>query len=200
MNLTIKNFKKLLFISCPNIDKKKIISGISNQSASLVLLTSGKNEIFIVLTKRSNTLRLHPGQVSLPGGKPDLKDNDFGETARRETEEEIGISQKNMTHLGYLSSVLTNSNYLIIPSVSFCSINSDQILSKLKLSENEVEKVWLVPLKKIIDLKSYVKVNSRNSNTVYWKIKGTSPIIWGASALILKNFAIAIKNKNSNLN
>ena len=91
-----KNLEKKLLKFCPDIDKKKILDGNSLQSASLILLFEGKNGISFFLTKRSKNLKSHPGQISLPGGKAELFDKNFGETARRETEEEIGIPESKM--------------------------------------------------------------------------------------------------------
>ena len=187
-----KNLEKKLLKFCPDINKKKILDGNSLQSASLILLFEGKNGISFFLTKRSKNLKSHPGQISLPGGKAELFDKNFGETARRETEEEIGIPESKMKHLGYLPSVYTKTNYVIFPSVAILKLNYADIMSNLKICEQEVEKVWIEPIYKFIDLKSYDKVT--NQDKIYWKIESNKKIVWGATAMILNNLALIIKN------
>lgn len=50
-------------------------------AAVLVLLYEKAGELRVLLTTRSKSLRAHPGQVALPGGKVDATDSDVFETA-----------------------------------------------------------------------------------------------------------------------
>ena len=47
----------------------------------LVLLYEKAGELRVLLTTRDKSLRAHPGQVALPGGKVDTTDTDVFETA-----------------------------------------------------------------------------------------------------------------------
>lgn len=51
----------------------------------LVLLYEKADGLRVLLTTRAKTLRTHPGQTALPGGKMDETDNDIVETAVRKT-------------------------------------------------------------------------------------------------------------------
>ena len=55
-----------------------------------------KKDLEILLTKRSNSLKNHPGQIAFPGGKKDQIDSSPIETALRETQEEVGLKSKKM--------------------------------------------------------------------------------------------------------
>ena len=66
-----------------------------------VILFQQQNSINVLLTKRSETLRSHPGETAFPGGKQDPEDSQNSDLdpevvcALREMNEEIGLA-KNM--------------------------------------------------------------------------------------------------------
>lgn len=53
----------------------------SKLAAVLVLLYERAGDLRVLLTTRSKTLRSHPGQTALPGGKVDDTDDDVLSTA-----------------------------------------------------------------------------------------------------------------------
>ena len=50
-------------------------------AAVLVLLYEENGELRVLLTTRSKSLRTHPGQTALPGGRVDAEDDNFVVTA-----------------------------------------------------------------------------------------------------------------------
>ncbi len=58
-----------------------------------VIIFQYKNSTNVLLTKRSEKLRSHPGETAFPGGKQDPEDTDELACALRETNEEIGIDK-----------------------------------------------------------------------------------------------------------
>ena len=62
------------------------------EAAVLIPIVERNNGLKVILTKRSNNLKQHPGQVSFPGGKSEKTDKSLVATALRETKEEIGIN------------------------------------------------------------------------------------------------------------
>ncbi len=71
----------------------------------------------VILQQRPTTMREHPGEISLPGGRKDGADVDLTATALREAREELGIEDPRV--LGTLSSYpLYTSDYRLHPTVA----------------------------------------------------------------------------------
>ena len=87
----------------------------------LMLFADGPQGLEVLLTKRARHLRIHAGQVSFPGGKPEANDDSPAGTALREAEEETGLLADLVTIQGYLPPVLTNTNYMVDLTIGFCS-------------------------------------------------------------------------------
>lgn len=74
----------------------------------------------VVLIERAATLRAHAGQLAFPGGKPEPEDGSLVETALREAEEEVGLSDRDDVEvLGRLHPVPTPTGFLIHPFVAW---------------------------------------------------------------------------------
>ncbi|MDO6686074.1 MULTISPECIES: CoA pyrophosphatase [unclassified Agarivorans] len=153
----------------------------------LPIISQQGEEDRIVLTERSAHLRHHPSQISLPGGKQDPKDINLAHTALRETEEEIGIPAHVFTLHGQLPRQTTVSNFAVRP---FIATTSEQLL--FKLNQDEVAQVMVLPLRPFLQLTNYHSYRfTRNGHKeqVYF-IKVDKHVIWGATAKILRDFAI----------
>ena len=71
---------------------KPAINELPERRASVLIpLLEREGQTLLLLTKRSEKLRSHSGQVSFPGGKQDEQDQSCLETALREAREEIGL-------------------------------------------------------------------------------------------------------------
>ena len=55
----------------------------------------------VVLTRRTETLSTHRGEVAFPGGRVELGDAHLTETALREAQEEVNIQPDNVQVLDY---------------------------------------------------------------------------------------------------
>ena len=82
-------------------------------AAVMLLLYPKDGEFCVLLNKRSMTVEHHKGEMSFPGGARDPEDDDFEATARRETEEEMGIARDDITILGRLDDNVTRSNFIV---------------------------------------------------------------------------------------
>ena len=72
----------------------------------------------LVLTRRTEHLSRHPGEISFPGGLAHEEDADLAATALRETQEELGLPPEEVEVLGALVPVHTFvSAILIVPFV-----------------------------------------------------------------------------------
>src|SRR5690625_64946 len=60
-------------------------------AAVLIPMVEREEDINIILTRRTDTLRSHPGQISFPGGRIEPEDLSIEAAALRESQEEIGL-------------------------------------------------------------------------------------------------------------
>jgi 8-oxo-dGTP pyrophosphatase MutT (NUDIX family) len=153
-------------------------------AAVLVPLFQKNRKTHILLTKRSDRLEHHKGQISFPGGAFNFEDLDCETTALRETEEEIGISMDEIEILGELDHVITVTSFRVCPYVGIIPYPYP-----FKLSSFEVERLIELPidfLLKKAELKegpfTYLGQSFYNLH-----INFNGDIIWGATARILKN-------------
>lgn len=154
-------------------------------SAVLLPLFQKNQETHILLTKRTDRVEHHKGQICFPGGAFNYKDLDCLTTALRETEEEIGIEMDAIEILGELDHKVTLSNFRICPYVGIIPYPYP-----FKLSPLEVERLIELPLDYLLkqtDLQEApFDYQGRSVINLYFDYQGD--IIWGATAKILKNF------------
>ncbi len=87
-------------------------------AAVLVPLYVHDGELHSVFTKRREDLRRHAGEISFPGGRQDIDEEDLRTTALREAEEEIGLPRDAVELVGALTPTPTVvTNYAIYPFV-----------------------------------------------------------------------------------
>ncbi|KAJ6537858.1 NUDIX hydrolase domain-like protein [Mycena capillaripes] len=91
----------------------------TRSAAVLVALFVGRaGDLYVLLNRRSATLRSYAGDTSLPGGKVDPEDRTIEETARREAFEEIGLPpDKLKVPLLCILEPFLASNHLIVTPV-----------------------------------------------------------------------------------
>ncbi|WVO16634.1 hypothetical protein L204_104313 [Cryptococcus depauperatus] len=131
--------------------------GIVKQAAVLVLLfqPSHSDKLHVLLTTRARTLRRHPLQTALPGGKVDADDWDAIYTARREAWEEVNlpIQHPSIHFLTTLEPVMTilplaahiKNHIIVIPVV--CFLSDLTLLTQLHPNPDEVDAIFTHPLK-----------------------------------------------------
>lgn len=84
----------------------------------VLLFVSGDGEPSVVLTRRREDLRRHPGEISFPGGRQDPGDGDLCATALREAHEEIGLEPGGVEVIGALQPTPTiATGYAVYPFV-----------------------------------------------------------------------------------
>ncbi len=89
-NYTFRSFKKHLKTSLSEREIK-VLDFPEYRKASVIILFLEKNGApHVLLTRRTDRVSTHKGQISFPGGGFDSTDRDFLDTALRETMEEVG--------------------------------------------------------------------------------------------------------------
>ncbi|HAP35384.1 MAG TPA: CoA pyrophosphatase [Bacteroidetes bacterium] len=155
------------------------------QACVMVPIVMKDDQLHLLLTKRTEIVEHHKGQISFPGGMVDEDDESSNATALREVAEEIGIPSSAITILGRLDDIHIPSGFVVTPIVGY--IDS---LSALKTSPDEVAEVILIPLEKFFDL-SLRRTEMRElkgvERQVYLYDVWKEPV-WGATAFIIKQF------------
>lgn len=155
-------------------------------AAVLMAVQEGRDGAEVILTKRSSRLLHHPGQIALPGGKPDRQDESPEATALREAQEEIGLMSSNVEVLGRLSVHETVTGFRVVPVLAHIRAPFDPVPET-----GEVAEVFTVPLTHLSDLSRF-RVERRRW-LGQWRRYDVVPYgpyyIWGATARILRGFA-----------
>lgn len=112
-------------------------------AVAIAVVTGADGRAGFVLTRRDARLRAHSRQYALPGGRVDPGETP-AETARRELEEEVGISVGPAAVLGMLDDYRTRSGFLITPVV--CGVTAAVDLAP---RPGEVEHAFIVHLSEL---------------------------------------------------
>jgi len=167
-------------------DRPDLPNPCPNEGAVLLLLYEREGRLVLLLTRRTQTVETHKGQVSLPGGAREPQDHDFAQTALRETCEELGIPGKTVEVLGALTPLyIPPSRFCVYPYVGYVSH-----AYPLRPDANEVAEVIEVPLEYLLDpatreVEVHFRDNQRFQVPVY---RVANQKVWGATAMILAEF------------
>ena len=168
-------------IPFPEIDLQK--KGIP--ASVLILLFLKNNDWYFFLTKRTETVDHHKGQISLPGGVVNDGES-LQNAALRETQEEIGVDPKVIHLIGELSSFyITVSGFELFPFIGWTKSEP-----KTSIHDKEVEKIFSVSIKDFMK-----KQNQKSKKTTLRGIPVNIPyfdlggeMVWGATSMILAEF------------
>lgn len=133
----------------------------------------------VLLTKRTDHLRDHPGQISFPGGRMEPEDASPAHAALREAEEEIGLSQAVPRILGYLPPYRTGTGFNVFPVVAVLEPPFE-----LHLDAFEVAEAFEVPLAFLLNPANHRQetMHYRGALREYTVMPYGERYIWGATA------------------
>ena len=175
--------KKCFNLSDNVSDITKNYRNFTKSAVLCLLISNGLNyNLDIVLTKRSEHLKYHKGQISLPGGKLEPQDKgDFQKCAYREAYEEIGFEKNKAIYLGKLNKYITGSGFLIQPVVVLLKEVQNFVINR-----NEVTSILHFPINYLLlkDVISKVFLDE-DHNKYFLNIYWNKNKIWGATAKIL---------------
>jgi 8-oxo-dGTP pyrophosphatase MutT (NUDIX family) len=147
-------------------------------------------EARVVLTRRSDDLRTHRGQVSFPGGRID-EGEDASSAALREAHEEVALDPGLVTTVGWLHPVLTMvSASFILPVLGTLPERPD-----LVANPTEVERIFDVSLAELADpdifheerwrIPGRAIAGSEDNSFPVWFFEVSGELVWGATARML---------------
>lgn len=170
----------------PSIDTSNLLP--LQESGVLILIFPCNNDPCSILIKRTSK-GPHGNQISLPGGKRESGE-DLETTAKRETEEEIGVPASKIKIIGRLSKLIINvSSNIVFPFVGFIDFTP-----VFKINKNEVKYIIKYNIEEFVKTcEPKIKVvnyNNLNREIPYFQIN--DEIIWGATAMILNEFKMIL--------
>lgn len=164
------------------------------RSAVLVPLFCKEEQCCVLLTRRTQGVKHHKGQIAFPGGVYQAEDGTVLNTALRECAEEIGLRREDAEILGELDDVITTtSNFVISPFVAripwpYCFL----------LNRQETEEVIPVPLSVLGDAGNvHIEdeiIEGEKVATLTYHYQGN--VIWGATARIMTQLLGIIQGEN----
>jgi len=182
------SFMKLDSIRHNLIMEPRASSAVENLTVAAVLLPllSKEKELHVLLTKRTQTVKVHKGQISFPGGVQEPSDDSLLATALRESQEEIGLGSHDVEILGALDPIQTvTTSFLVYAFVGFIPYPYP-----FQLDGREVAEILIVPLHFLADDTRWSKRSYHANNQTFeaYFVTYGDYRIWGATARILKNF------------
>jgi 8-oxo-dGTP pyrophosphatase MutT (NUDIX family) len=154
------------------------------EAAVLIGLIQRAEGTQVLLTRRTDALRNHAGQVSFPGGRLEAGDADAVAAAVRETFEEVGITPAQVAPIGYLDAFVTITGFRVLPVVA--TIASDYVA---RPDPDEVAEVFEVPLSFLLDPANLSSLSLEHRGRVrqVWEFSYPGQRIWGVTAAIVLN-------------
>lgn len=172
----------------------QINSLLYRESSVMFFLYEKEGIPYTVAIERNQYEGAHSGQISLPGGKFEKTDSCLFDTALRESEEEIGVSRKNILKLKDLSTVfIPVSKFIVNPYVSILK-EENPIFSP---NAREVSKIIEIPIDQILEESSLQRKDISTGkgfvikDAPYFRISDF--VIWGATALIFNEVKHILK-------
>jgi len=167
-----------------DIKPKKLNNGFTRQAAVLIPVLEWGHKYHFLLTRRTEEVQTHKGQISFPGGMREEGES-LMQTALRETFEEVGIPQDKVEILGRFHDYRSVTDYRVTPFAAY--INGPFVL---KPQVTEVAEVLQVPFRVFMDpgrLRIEKQVRMNKEEDVYYYAYGNHEV-WGLTARIIRDF------------
>ena len=161
-------------------------SPVTNPRAAAVLvpLVMRGDELTVLLTRRTDDMPSHPGQVAFPGGKIDAGDDGPVGAALRETHEETGLAPEFVETSGFLDIYQTRTGFRICPVVALVRPGFS-----LQPEEGEVAEIFEVPLGFLMNPANHQRhgLEWEGKKRWFYAMPYDRHYIWGATAGMMRN-------------
>ncbi|GLB34335.1 putative NUDIX domain containing protein [Lyophyllum shimeji] len=175
--------RNLVAYKCPNFG---IPIPRARSAAVLVALFVGRmGDLYVLLSRRSATLRTYAGDTSLPGGKADPEDGTAEDTARREAFEEIGLprDRRKVPLLCILEPFVAGNAMVVTPVVVLILDNTLRPI----LNDAEVASLFSHPLASFLSTSPPFPAEPESLEVPYysykdWFMPGPNGVQWPSRA------------------
>lgn len=173
-----------------SFDARSVICDRTITAGVVMPLFEKDEECFFLLTKRSDEVRFHKGEVSFPGGMREDSDKNIMDTALRECCEEIGVKRNDVEIIGKLDDVYTLTGFVITPYVGIIPYPYE-----FRINPKEVAYLITFPytsLKGAGVVMEVAKYDGKSQQVQSIHYKGDR--IWGATCRMLLQFQKIVEN------
>lgn len=161
-------------------------------AAVMMLFYPKKDQTHLVLIVRNADQGVHSAQIAFPGGRYEIEDEIFENTALRETHEEIGIPPSQMKIIrAFTQLYIQPSNFMVYPFFGICK---EEVIFIPEVSE--VAAIIEMPLSVFLNDNIIVSVNISTSyanNISVPAFNINEHIVWGATAMMLSELKDVLK-------
>lgn len=167
-----------------NPDLKVLFANAKLRDAAVLIpVVDRGDEASVILTKRTEKLRSHSGQVAFPGGRIDPTDPTPEFAALRETEEEIGLGTDFIDVVGRMPDYVSGSGFRIAPVLSVVKPGF-----LLTLNEDEVDDAFEVPLSFLMNPANHNRESRmwQDKERFFYTMPFGERYIWGVTAGIIR--------------
>jgi len=171
---------------------RRVLPETPKHAAVLVPLFCEADGWHVVLTKRSESLRSHQGQISFPGGQKEAHDTTLADTALRESREEIGLATADVRLLGAFDDIETVLGVRVTPYLGVIPAQY-----RFVPAPAEVAAVFSLPMPFFANPANRRIEHRTNPDgrerTIYFFDRPPEEPVWGATARILVQLVDALQ-------
>ena len=168
------------------------IAPLKPRKAGVIIhIFQGPQEVEVLYMKRPVYDGMHSAQISFPGGEVEDIDEDLMATAFRECEEEVNLKPSEQEFFRAMSWLyIPPSNFYVEPFITLGTSSP-----KVELDPREVDRVFSIPLSKLIDgsLVQKTTINSTYGTLLVPAYHWDGEIIWGATAMMTSELVALLR-------
>lgn len=153
--------------------------------AAVLIAVTERPDPGVILTRRPQTMRDHPGQVAFPGGKLDPGE-DAVQAALREAQEELAIDPAQVRVIGTTDRYQTGTGFDVTPVLGLVPPDLPIVPHP-----REVESWFEAPLRVLLERENWTEheVFWAGANRRYLQLDWQGFRIWGVTAAIIANLS-----------
>lgn len=166
------------------------------QAAVLVPVIAHDGGATVLLTRRSDTLSSHTGQIAFPGGRLDPGETAV-DAALREAFEEVALDPAAVEIVGLSDPYETVTGFLVTPVVGWIDRPP-----RLIASPDEVAEIFETPWDFLMDAANHVRESRTfdgGETRHFWAMPWGERYIWGATAGIIRGLRARLYHDEADL-
>lgn len=165
-------------------NRTRTVLTAQRRAAVLIPIIADDQRLRLLLTRRTETLSSHRGQVAFPGGGADDTDVSLVHTALREAHEEVGLIPDAVDMLGLLDDLPTVTEETIVTPV----VGLVRNLPELSANPGEVARIFTIPFDYLRDAQNWRTEHREHGGRTYpiYFLEYDGETLWGLSAYITR--------------